>query len=114
METTSLASGRLLRAGDVDDLSKFDEQTGFISFNFDQRSILHNQIMQLQDDGGKNYEADDDLPAPVTEDGRPLRWPRTVLKRTNVKATSFRNSEPIGATLNHPQMYQKNDRYSYQ
>ena len=96
----------------MDDLSKLGEQPGFISLNFDRNSILQNEVMLLHDDGGKNYEADDDLPAPVTEDGRPLRWPQTVLKRTKVKAANFRNSEPIAATLNHSQMCPKDERYS--
>ena len=95
-EKTSLASGRLLRAAEVEDLSKFDE------------------VHSLASMGGNNtIQTSDEVQVepfmrPVTQDGRQLYWPRTVLKRPQIKSTSFRNSEP--ATIGHAPPSQFDDR----
>ena len=96
-ETTSIASGRLLRATEIEDLTKFDEQTGFVSIN------IEDNIQQ------RDKHRDAQSIKPVTEDGRQLYWPKTVMKRPNVKSTSFRNSEP--ASIGHTHHYQPQDRY---
>ena len=96
-ETTSIASGRLLRATEIEDLTRFDEQTGFVSINFENKSQPKNRSRDVQ------------MPKPVTENGRQLVWPRTVLKRPTTTSTSFRNSEP--ATIGHTPHSQSYDRY---
>ena len=96
-ETTSIASGRLLRATELEDLTKFDEQTGFVSIN------IANNIQQ------KDNTRESNSLHPVTEDGRQLYWPKTVMKRPNIKSTSFRSSDP--STIGRMQHYQPQDRY---
>ena len=81
-ETTSVASGRLLRASEVEDLSKFEDAHGIVSINI-------NDTIETRE-----RSQNEPFIRPVTEDGRQLHWPRTVLKRPHIKSTSFRNSEP--------------------
>ena len=83
-DITSIASGRLLRANEIQDLTTFDEQTGFVSIDLENK-------LRLED---KN------LIRPITEDGRQLNWPKTVFKRPNT--TSFRNSEPANSIYQIP------------
>ena len=95
-ENTSLASGRLLRAAEVEDLSKFDGGHSVVSI-----------------DGEDTIQTTDEVQVepfmrPVTQDGRQLYWPRTVLKRPQIKSTSFRNSEP--STISHAPPSQFDDR----
>ena len=81
-ETTSVASGRLLRASEVEDLSKFEDEHGIVSINVND-TIQPREKRQIEP-----------FIRPVTEDGRQLHWPRTVLKRPHIKSTSFRSCEP--------------------
>ena len=91
-----MASGRLLRASEVEDLSKFDDGHGIVSINVDDTTQIR---------GKSQIEP---FIRPVTEDGRQLHWPRTVLKRPQTKSTSFRNSDP--ASIGHKPMLKSDDR----
>ena len=80
-ETTSIASGRLLRANEIEDLTRFDAKTGFVTMHLDNNRSLIDM----------NREAH--LQTPREEDRRQLIWPKTVFKRPTTKSTSFRNSD---------------------
>ena len=101
-ETISLASARIFRANEIDDLTKFEEQAGFVSIG------INNQPMMRS-----NSPLYANMPEPVAEDGRQLYWPKTVMKRPSSRSTSFRYSEPLAKEhLKYSEPYDRYDVYN--